>query len=60
LTHDQYVQAGERELCLSSYEKSLNRNIQLHFQEDLQDYPKELRNNIANGIVMYGYLEVYE
>ncbi len=56
---DLYVQADEHEVDLSPYEKSLNRNIQLHFQEDLRDYPKELRNNIANGIVMYGYLEVY-
>lgn len=54
---DLYVQAGEREVELSSYEKSLNRNIQLHFREDLQEYPKELRNNIANGVVMYGYLQ---
>ncbi len=57
---DLYVQAGESDVDLSSYENSLNRNIQLHFQQDLQDYPKELRNNIANGIVMYGYLEVWE
>jgi len=56
---DLYVQAGEREMGLYPYERSLNRNIQLHFKKDLQDYPKELRNNVANGIVMYGYLKVY-
>ena len=55
---DIYVQANGEEIDLSDHETLLNRKIQIHFKERLGDYPKELRNNIANGIVVYGYLEV--
>jgi predicted nucleotidyltransferase len=55
---DLYVQTGDAEVDLTEYEDSLNRNIELHVEDELEKYPKELRNNIANGIVVYGYLEV--
>ncbi|MFW6142341.1 MAG: nucleotidyltransferase family protein [Candidatus Saliniplasma sp.] len=55
---DIYVQANGEEVDLSDHEELFNRKIQLHFKERLEEYPKELVNNIANGIVVYGYLEV--
>ena len=55
---DIYVQAASGEVDISTYEEEFNRRIQLHFKERLEDYPKELVNNIANGIVIYGYIEV--
>lgn len=55
---DIFIQATDKEIELSEYETSLHRKIQLHVEDDLQNYPKELKNNIANGIVVHGYLEV--
>ncbi len=55
---DIYVQAADGKIDKSKYEEEFNRRIQLHFKERLEDYPKELVNNIANGIVIYGYIEV--
>lgn len=55
---DLYLQACKKEIDLSRYEESLNRDIQLHINESLESYPDELMNNIANGIVLTGYLEV--
>lgn len=55
---DLFVQAEEKDLDLSKYEEDLSRKIQLHLKEDIREYPEELRNNIANGVVLHGYLEV--
>lgn len=56
---DLYVQGRGSDMDLSPYEESFNRDVQLHFKEELGSYPDELKNNIANGIVVYGYMEVY-
>ena len=51
----------KKEACdLTQLEKKLNRKIELHFQEHFSSYPKELKNNIINGIVLYGFLEGYK
>lgn len=55
---DLYIQAKESDVDLTPFEEKLKRDIQLHVRENLKDYPKELKNNIVNGIVVYGYLEV--
>lgn len=54
---DIYVQSNKKELNLSSFEKKLKRKIQIHFQLKFKNYPEELKNNIINGVVLYGYLE---
>ncbi len=56
---DFYIQSEERTLELSEFEKFLNRSIQLHFQPNFDSYPSELKNNIANGITLQGYLKIY-
>lgn len=56
---DLYVQCGAEELSLKSFEKKLERTIQLHFKAEFNSYPKELKNSIVNGIVLYGYLEAF-
>jgi hypothetical protein len=38
----------------------VRRRISLHFEERISKISKELLNNIVNGIVVYGYLEVFE
>ena len=45
---------------IKNYEKLIGRKIQLHFKEDFNKYAKELKNNIINGIVLVGYLEVFK
>lgn len=57
---DIYVQSKEKSLNLSSCEKVIGRKIELHFREDFNKYAKELKNNIINGIILYGYLDVFK
>ena len=56
---DLFVQAKEKRLALDKYEKLLNRKISLFFEENFSRLPKELKNNIVNGIVLKGYLKVF-
>jgi len=54
---DIFIECKEENLDLSKYEKILKRRIQLHFKRDFSEYPKELKNNIMNGIILRGFLE---
>ncbi len=61
---DLYIQAEERTQNnegekILEFEEKLNREIQLHVKPDFSEYPEELKNNIANGTVLYGYLEIF-
>lgn len=55
---DLFVKATKEEIDPTEYEESLSREIQLHIEDDINNYPKELIDNIVNGIVVYGFLEV--
>lgn len=55
---DLFVISREKDISLKSYEKKLHRKINLTFEPNLQSLNKEFLNNIINGIVLYGYLEV--
>ncbi len=55
---DIFVEANEVKLDLKKYEKKLNRNINLLFEQDINNLSKELRNNIINGIVLYGFIKI--
>jgi len=55
---DLYVLAKKKGFELKSYERQLKRRVELHFNEQFRSYPKELRNSIANGIKVYGILDV--
>lgn len=57
---DLYVQSKEKKINLEKYEKFIGRKIQLHFREDFNQYAKELKNNVINGIILSGYLEVFK
>jgi predicted nucleotidyltransferase len=57
---DLFVECKQEEIDLSPMEKKLDRKIQLHFNENFPTYPKELRNNVINGIVLSGFLECYK
>ena len=56
---DFFVASGERKLELRKHEDVLKRKISLHFSSTLNKLPKELRNNIINGVVLRGYLKVF-
>lgn len=56
---DIFVECKKTGLDLGRFEKQLARKIQLHFKEKFKTYPAELKNNIANGIVLSGYLEAF-
>jgi len=55
---DIFVEANEKKLDLSKYEKKLNRKINLLFEQNINNLSKELRNNIINGVVLYGFIKI--
>jgi len=57
---DLLVVAREKKVELEEFEDKVRRKISLHFEERISKISKELLNNIVNGIVVYGYLEVFE
>ncbi len=56
---DIFVECSKEEIDLKQYEKDLNRKIQLHFNKNFKALPNELKNNIINGVVLWGYLEAF-
>lgn len=56
---DLFVQCRQERVSLEKFEKMLKRKIQLHFNPSFISYPKELKNNIINGITLSGFLEGY-
>jgi|SRR3989344_4457930 len=57
---DLFVECSQEKLQLEKFEKKLMRKIQLHFNKCFTSYPKELKNNIMNGITLSGFLEGYK
>jgi len=58
------VSAIKKEINLAEFEKKLRHNLQLFIllPKDIESLKKsnpELLNNIANGIVLYGFLELF-
>lgn len=56
---DIFLLAKEKEIQLAKFEKALKRKISLHFSDHFRKLPKELRNNIINGVKLGGYLEAF-
>ena len=57
---DIFLESKSEVLDLKPFEKKINRKIQLHFKKEFNEYPSELKNNIINGLVLSGYLEVFK
>ncbi len=51
-------QKDRRALSLDTFEKILNRRINLHILKSFEKSGSEFRNAVANGIVLYGYMKV--
>ena len=56
---DLLIIAKEKDADVKKFERMLNRKISLHFETNASKMPKELLNNVINGIVLYGYLKVF-
>jgi predicted nucleotidyltransferase len=55
---DIFVEAKESKINMSKYEKKLGRKVNLLFEPSINKLSKELRNNIINGFVLYGFIKV--
>lgn len=58
---DLYIETpSKKELNLSKFEKILKKKIQVFQHKDIRDIPnKNLANNIINGILLNGFVEVF-
>ncbi len=48
----------EKELNLKIYEKKLERPISMHYLANLKEVSKEFRENLCNGIILVGGIEL--
>ncbi len=53
---DLFVIAKKKNIDVKKYEDVLNRKIQLFFSEEIKKLPKELSNNILNGLTLSGFV----
>jgi predicted nucleotidyltransferase len=57
---DLYIETIKKEINLKQFEAKLKRKIQLFIYKKIADVEnKELANNIINGIVLNGFVEVF-
>ncbi len=52
------IERKDKMLKLEKYEKMLNRKINVNFYDSWKDIHKHLRNNILNGILLHGCVEL--
>lgn len=59
---DLYIETPMKSKCnLEKFEKILQRKIQLFIYKNLRDIKnKELANNIVNGVLLNGFIEVFK
>ena len=55
---DLFIQAKQIKMDLAKFEKSLNRKINILFEPEMKNLSEELRNNLVNGVIVYGYLKL--
>ena len=55
---DIFIQGNETDVPTETLEKLIKRKINLMFETDICKLPNELKNNLANGIVLQGYFKV--
>lgn len=56
---DIFAQMRRRETSLAKFGKALNRGINILFEPNPGKLSAELKNNIANGVVLDGYLKLF-
>ncbi|MFH1055641.1 MAG: nucleotidyltransferase domain-containing protein [Candidatus Altiarchaeota archaeon] len=55
---DIFVQSEKVKIEIGRYEKEFNRKVNLLFESDMRKLTPEFINNLANGIVLKGFLKV--
>lgn len=55
---DIFVEAKEMTINLAKYETILNHPVNLLFEKNLNYLSKELKNNLINGVVLYGFIKI--
>ncbi len=55
---DIFIQSRKSEFSLKKFEVELNRKISLLFEFNIEKLNSELKNSLANGIVLHGFLKV--
>src|SRR3989338_8671485 len=54
---DIYVAAKKSAIKADKYEKILQRKVNVLFEEHFKSLSRELRNNLLNGVILYGYVK---
>ncbi len=52
------INSKERKLKLQEFEKELEREIRINYYKSLKNINKELRENLCNGIILSGRIEL--
>ncbi len=55
---DIFIEAKRNNLSLSKYKKKLKHKINFLFESNINNLSSELRNNIINGVVLYGFIKI--
>ena len=57
---DLFMESTKKDIDLGRFEKTLKRKVQLFIHRDIREIPNlHLANNILNGIVLNGFVEVF-
>lgn len=57
---DLYIFGKRKEIPLEKFEKKISKEIHLMFSSDIKSIPKELKNNLVNGITLKGYWKTFK
>jgi len=55
---DIFIQSIKKDVELKKYENILKRKINLLFEPYIEKVDNKLKNSLANGIVLHGFLKV--
>ena len=56
---DLFVESQDIKLNLKEFNKQINRPINIHFSKNLRKLNNELKSNIINGTILYGYIDLF-
>lgn len=56
---DIFIIGKEEQISLIKFEKKLGKKIHIMSEKDAKSIPKELKNNLINGIILKGYFKVF-
>lgn len=54
---DIFIIGKEKEIDIYKFEENLGKEVHLMFDDNVENIPKELKNNLINGIVLRGYFK---